>query len=115
ATTAGCYNLTVQVRAEESPTSAASRVIVLTVGAGGGLDMDVQPAAAPSRPEWLQRVPRRAVMLLPVVLILALSGLALALRAAQPLISPTAAPRAAAHGPGGTIARITSRTPRSVP
>jgi hypothetical protein len=43
ATAAGSYALTVQVTAEEDPTSSASAVVALTVGSGGWLDMEVQP------------------------------------------------------------------------
>src|SRR5439155_14214983 len=73
------------------------------------------PVAAPLRPRWPQQAPRRAVLFLPVVLILGLAALALALQAPRPLTLPTAAPRAAAPRSGGTVARITSRAPQSVP
>jgi hypothetical protein len=41
---AGSYALTLQVTAEDDPTSHASTVVALTVGSGGWLDMGVQPA-----------------------------------------------------------------------
>jgi hypothetical protein len=42
ATVAGSCALSVQVTAEDDPTSYASAVVALTVGSGGRLDMDVQ-------------------------------------------------------------------------
>jgi len=39
---AGSYALSVQLTAEDDPTSYASAVVALTVGSGGWLDMDVQ-------------------------------------------------------------------------
>jgi YVTN family beta-propeller protein len=49
ATVAGTYALTVQVTAEHAPNNYAAAVVALTVGSGGWLDLDVQPAEVEGR------------------------------------------------------------------
>jgi hypothetical protein len=49
ATVVGNYALTVQITAEDAPTSYASAVVALTVGSGAWLDMGVQQAEVEGR------------------------------------------------------------------